>query len=319
MSRANSLVELEVDVGAHACGLVQATHLESLGFDLSSALWSAALLRSEDANTNDAIVRVHKDYLTSGAQIIGTLTYQLSNKACAKAGWSKDEISQVAPLFEKAIHLAHEANARSQQQGGPRGLVSLTLGPYGAALANGSEYTGNYAEKGVEDSGSTQQPSFEDLTNFHFQRLTQAFDTAMSAKIDLIAFETIPRLDEAQAIVAALDRLAGCSDVTEGKLPPAYISFVFPPDAGGFLPFPPAEPEEHRKGPKEVVQFMCQAQAESKWPVTGVGINCTKPQLLRHAAEQMSGCMSQSSDWQALTLFVSRWLCGRSRSIWADR
>lgn len=117
---------------------VQATHLETLGFDLSSPLWSASLLaRKGDPASHDAITRVHRDFIDARADIIGTMTYQLSDLAWEKAhDGTLPPDGEVARLMAEALRLAAEARAASSR---PQTLISLSLGPYGAALANGAE------------------------------------------------------------------------------------------------------------------------------------------------------------------------------------
>lgn len=88
--------------------------------------------------------RLHRDYFAAGAQIVGTLTYQLADLACEKAGWSSEMIErQRADMWDRGIRGAGEARDDWLQQQGSKvqgkSLVSLTLGPYGACLANGAE------------------------------------------------------------------------------------------------------------------------------------------------------------------------------------
>lgn len=260
---------------------------------MSSALWSAALLKSEDEHCIEGIRKVHHDYLTSGAEIIGTLTYQLSEKACTKAGWIDEEIKRVPSLFDKALCLA-----RDVKQSHEDAKISLALGPYGAALANGSEYTGDYS-----DGEGALQPTLEELKEFHFHRLRQAFHQDSSDCIDIIAFETIPRLDEAQAILEALEEIDRTDLFARRGKPPAYLSFVFPPEVDGFLPFDAKTPQ--RKGPGDIVELITTAHNLTAWPITGVGINCTKPTMLRPAALEMSRALAGRSQPRPLSLYVS--------------
>lgn len=84
--------------------------------------------------------------------------------------------------------------------------------------------------------------------------------------IDLLAFETIPRLDEAHAIRDALQRLyqdTGC----ERK--PAYVCFVFP--NGEHLPFVAVKAQ-----PSSIEDIL----RATLGVFEGIGINCTKPHML---------------------------------------
>lgn len=233
--------------------------------------------------------------MRSGAEAIGTLTYQLSDKACAKAGWNHAEIAKVESLFEKAIVLADRAR---QNLGREKAKAVLTFGPYGAALANGSEYTGDYSEP-----GSSHQPSFAELEHFHLHRLRQALRSSVADKIDTIAFETIPRLDEAEAILSALKVLASEMGSSQRRKPPAYISFVFPPESRGYLPW--SSDSTSRKGPADIAQSICQAQSSLDWPIAGLGINCTKPTMLKLVAEELSRAVHDHGTTPDLSLFVS--------------
>lgn len=119
----------------------QATHLEdALGHDISSSpLWSAALLDSQQGSA--AIAQTHDDFLHAGANVVSTSTYQASALAFALAGQTSQRADE---LLVKSVQLAHDARERfhrSSSQGAtaPRPLLSLSLGPYGAALSNGVE------------------------------------------------------------------------------------------------------------------------------------------------------------------------------------
>lgn len=345
----DKLSSLLLSNGPSRLGLLdggQATHLESFGYDISSSLWSASLLASASPENNPAhlaaIKRLHADFLRAGAQVVGTLTYQLCDEACRLAGWSEESVRGVPELFERAIRLAGEArdeHRRAAGEGGGEALVALSLGPYATALANGAEYTGDYAPSSTSGQGS--QPTQAQLTSFHKRRLSQALRCpSFSRTIDLVAFETVPRLDEARAILAALGELAAEAAAEEGAhLPPAYISFVFPPDAGGRLPWPPAEgeaaaaadsgkDEKDETSPGAALRLILEYARELKrkesshgWPAMGIGLNCTKPHLVAGVVREMSrayveaeaepvgeaaaGARSSKSEEEGLHLFVS--------------
>ena len=81
--------------------------------------------------------------------------------------------------------------ARRAQQGSASPAttrVAASIGPFGATLADGSEYHGDY---GLSDA---------DLRNFNRERLHVLWSVAP----DLLACETIPSLQEARAILAVL-------------------------------------------------------------------------------------------------------------------
>ena len=110
-----------------------ATELQAQGHDLSSALWSARLLADDPA----ALVAAHRAYFAAGAQVATTASYQASFDGFAAAGWGRAEAER---LIRRSVGPAREA-AESAADGRPR-WVAGSVGPYGAALADGSEYRG---------------------------------------------------------------------------------------------------------------------------------------------------------------------------------
>jgi len=171
------------------------SELKRRGLDISSPLWSAELLLRQP----QALRQVHRDYLQAGAQCITTASYQASIPGLAARGLSEAEIEAV---FRVSVELACEVRddfVRSHPGSGFRPLVAASVGPYGAFLADGSEYRGNY---GLGDA---------DLREFHEQRLRWLDDS----DADLIACETIPDLQEARVL----------SRLLESVTTPSWISF----------------------------------------------------------------------------------------------
>jgi homocysteine S-methyltransferase len=158
--------------------------LEDRGHDLSDDLWTARLLRDDPAE----IVAVHRAYFEAGADVATTASYQASVPGLARTGLSEDA---AAGLIRRSVELAREAADAVGESTGRRHLVAASVGPYGAALADGSEYRGRY---GV--SAAT-------LRDFHGPRL----ELLASSSPDLLAVETIPDLDEAEVLVPLLDEL----------------------------------------------------------------------------------------------------------------
>ncbi len=158
--------------------------LEGRGHDLADDLWTARLLRDDPAE----IVAVHRAYFQAGADVATTASYQASVPGLARAGLSEDA---AAGLIRRSVDLAREAADAAGESTGRRLLVAASVGPYGAALADGSEYRGRY---GV--SAAT-------LRDFHGPRL----ELLASSGPDLLAVETIPDLDEAEMLVRLLDEL----------------------------------------------------------------------------------------------------------------
>jgi homocysteine S-methyltransferase len=163
-----------------------ASELEFQGANIDGPLWSAHVLEDEP----EKIVAVHRAYIEAGAQCILTASYQVSRMGYAEFGLSPERAD--AALL-RAVELARQAAAEFSQC---RIVVAASLGPYGAALHNGAEYHGNY------------DCSFADLVEFHRDRIRifaeAETDESGFLAADLLAFETIPSLDEARAIGEAL-------------------------------------------------------------------------------------------------------------------
>lgn len=161
-----------------------AGELERHGVDMSTRLWSAIALRCAP----DAIEAVHTSYLRAGAAILTTNSYQATVPGFASLGLSEQEASELiatsATLARRAICLWRAAHP------GPRLWVAGSIGPYGAYLADGSEYRGDYAL------------SPADYRDFHRPRIA----ALARGGVDLFAVETQPKLDEAGAIVELMAR-----------------------------------------------------------------------------------------------------------------
>jgi homocysteine S-methyltransferase len=158
-----------------------ATELERRGRDLSGALWSARVL----ADDPDEIVAVHRAYFAAGAQVATTASYQASFEGFAELGLD------AAVLLRRGVALARRAADEAPAQGVGRRWVAASVGPYGAVLADGSEYRGDY---GV---------TVGDLRRFHRGRL----EVLATAGADVLAVETIPNLTETEALIIELAEL----------------------------------------------------------------------------------------------------------------
>ena len=154
--------------------------LEERGHDLSDSLWTARLLR--DAPTE--IAAVHRTYFESGARVATAATYQASVTGFVEAGMESAEAEE---LIRLGVRLARDARDACSGDGTLR-WVAASVGPYGAVLADGSEYRGDY---GVSRAA---------LREFHLPRL----ELLASASPDLFAVETIPDIREAEVLVPLL-------------------------------------------------------------------------------------------------------------------
>lgn len=213
-----------------------ATELERAGCDLSSPLWSGEVLRTQP----EKVLAVHRSYLKAGADCLLTASYQISPMGFREIGLRSDDahsaIQQSVALAEQARRDYAEDEIAADRKS-RRIWIAGSLGAYGAALHNGAEFHGRY------DIGHAG------LVVFHAERI----DAMRETNADFLAFETIPSLDEAKAI---LEAMALFPDVA------AYISFTCRDDS--------------RTGHGELIED-CALLLESQPQIFGIGINCTAP------------------------------------------
>ena len=157
-----------------------ATQLEAQGHKLDSALWSARLLHEDP----DAIVQAHLAYFAAGAQVATTASYQASMDGFVHAGMTPAEAQK---LIKRSVRLAERARANCQDDHDR--WIAGSVGPYGAALADGSEYRGDY------------DLSVQELRKWHRPRI----ELLAEVGVDILALETIPCLVEVEALLAEID------------------------------------------------------------------------------------------------------------------
>ena len=218
------------------------TELDSRGVDTHDPLWSALALTTAP----EAVRQVHTDYLKAGARVITTNTYQATFPALLRAGHDAHRAREV---IAAGARLAGEAARRFEAEH-PEAqlLIAGGLGPYGAYLADGSEYTGVY------DVGALDAPVFRDV---HLPRI----EMLAGEGIDLFALETLPRLDEAQALVGAVEDLAAESE--------CWVSFQVRPDGAHLADGTPLA---------EAASW-----AADQETVVAVGVNCVAPDVVGRA------------------------------------
>ena len=227
-----------------------ASELERRGYLLDDELWSAwALLEAPNA-----VVEIHLDYLRAGADVITSATYQATFEGLARRGLRLEEARSV---MGSGVELALRARdtfwaTPANRVGRARPLVAASVGSYGAYLADGSEYRGDYGL------------SIRDLMDFHRARL------ALLARsgADVLAIETVPCRAEAVAVSRLLEDL---------------------PAAGAWIAFCCRDAGHAASG--EPLSY-CVSAVDDKRGVLAVGVNCTAPMfvepLLRAAAAATS-------------------------------
>jgi homocysteine S-methyltransferase len=154
--------------------------LEAQGCDLSDELWSARLLADDPRQIEEA----HAAYARAGARVLITSSYQATYEGFARRGVSEKEATA---LLERSVELARRAAEGAGDTAGRPGWVAASVGPYGAMLADGSEYRGRYGL------------SVGELERFHRPRI----EALAGAGPDALALETVPDTDEAEAMLRA--------------------------------------------------------------------------------------------------------------------
>jgi homocysteine S-methyltransferase len=222
-----------------------ATELERRGADLKDALWSAKCLIERP----ELIREVHVDYFRAGADVATTATYQATFEGFARRGIERQAAAQ---LMCRAVDIAVAARdefwaVESNRAGRLRPLIAASVGPYGAMLADGSEYRGHYA---LDDDA---------LADFHEPRLRVLAD----AGADLLACETIPCRREALVLARGLREFPEVC---------AWISFSC--RDGGLT----SEGEDIGE---------CVAELRDYPQIAAVGVNCTAPQYITPLLRKM--------------------------------
>lgn len=212
-----------------------ATELENRGCDLNDSLWSAKVLMEQP----ELIQQVHLDYFNAGADVAITASYQATVEGFAQQGLNKN---QAIELIKKSVQIAKDARDEFWSDEKNRNnrqypLIAGSVGPYGAFLADGSEYRGDY------------QLTESELIDFHRPRIEALIDSG----VDLLACETIPNFVEAQALVKLLN-----------EFPNASAWFTFTAKDGEHI--------SHGEKTADVAKWL-----DSYLQVAAIGINCSSP------------------------------------------
>lgn len=227
------------------------TELERKGYDINDSLWSAKFLMEKP----EAIGEVHKDYLEAGSDCITTASYQATFEGFMKRGMSEQEAKE---LIQSSIKIAQNVrdifwNDVKNHTKRQKPLVAASVGPYGAYLADGSEFRGNYGL------------SVEALMDFHQKRLA----TLIEAKPDLLACETIPCLIEAQALCKLLE-----------AFPTMYAWVSFSAKDGVHI--------NSGESMRECAQFL-----DTQKQIIAIGINCTAPHYIESLIGEIKAVSSK--------------------------
>ena len=222
------------------------------GFDCSGLnpiqqkLWSSAFLHSDKSS----VVEAHRGFVDAGGcDIIETNTYQTHADLFIEAWDDIETDSQAVAIFAEAVRLAERAT-----EARPNCLVVGSIGPYGACLADGSEYSGGYLDEIPRNA----------LREWHEARLIRLSDAGVS----LFALETMPSFKEVEVILDVLQKLPGVK---------CWITFQC------------ANETETAKGEKirEVILKLSQTLAWKSGKIAAVGVNCVEPKLVTAILKEM--------------------------------
>ncbi|PVH85660.1 Homocysteine S-methyltransferase [Cadophora sp. DSE1049] len=273
----------------------------SCKFDASTPLWSSHLLITDP----DTLRNVQTAFVDAGADVLLSATYQVSFEGFAGTGDGLGE-KKAAELMRSAVGIARGAFVKGKREDGKeeKVKVALSLGAYGATMIPSQEYSGKYDEGRLSVSG---------LKEWHLKRLSAFTPTSGTGAgavrsnsldeeerrrcwkdVNLVAFETLPLLEEITAVRQVMHELeAGGVDKRE-----FWISCVFPGEGMGL-------PDGSSVG--DVVRAMLERREGKSLPM-GVGINCTKVGKLQSLVlefERVVGEVVQRGEveWPALVVY----------------
>ncbi|XP_067890200.1 homocysteine S-methyltransferase YbgG isoform X2 [Heterodontus francisci] len=245
-----------------------ATELEAAGFNLQEdPLWSARVLQTNP----QAIKNVHARYLCSGADVIATATYQATVAGFVK--YLSLRSDEAALLLQSGVQLAKEAvdeflsESRSLERGKP--LIAGSIGPYGAFLHDGSEYSGNYVEWMTK----------EELKAWHRPQM----QSLITAGVDLIAMETIPSQKEGEALVELLREFPNTK---------AWLSFSIKDE----------QCISHGEKFADAVKFAIKSNQ-----LVAVGLNCCTPDLVSPLLVTINKNINPERGWIVYPNSGERW------------
>ncbi|MFE5677129.1 homocysteine S-methyltransferase [Streptomyces erythrochromogenes] len=230
--------------------------LAAQGCDLTGGLWTGRVLDERPVQVGAA----HTAYAQAGAEVLITASYQVGYEAFADRGRDRDATTA---LLHRSVALA----ARAAEAADHDVWVAASVGPYGAVLADGSEYRGRYGL------------SVRELAAFHRPRI----EALLAAGPDVLAVETLPDPDEAEAVLAVLAETGA----------PAWLGYTV---AGG----------RTRSGHPLPEAFALAAQAPQ---VIALGVNCCDPAEVLPALEAAAAVTAKpllaypndGSVWEAAT------------------
>lgn len=223
------------------------TEIANRGFDTDDELWAAKALFARP----DLVQSVHYDYYKAGADIVSSASYQASVEGFEKKGYRRDKAKKLIQDSVALVRAARDAflydTADTAFLRRPAPLVAASVGPYGAYLADGSEYRGDYACSRAE------------LADFHEERLA----LLVEMRPDILAFETLPLIDEALALADDLRRYRDAV---------AWFSFS-------------CKDEKHISSGEPIAEIARILDREPQ--AAAIGVNCTAPDYVAPLVQEI--------------------------------
>lgn len=218
------------------------TPLERMGCDLNDDLWTAKILSERP----ELIRRVHREYLDAGADLCITCSYQASIPGLMNRGYTKERaidlisssVTILRDVIEESVCEKQGKACKEDAETGP--LCLAGVGPYGAYLADGSEYRGNY------------RISDDELRKFHKERM----EALWKAGADLFIMETLPSFREAMIL----------AEIAEEMEAPYWISFSCCDD--------------RRINEGKLISACAEELSKNHPLCKVIGVNCTAPQFI---------------------------------------
>ncbi len=218
-----------------------ATEVQNRGFDLNSDLWSAKILLENP----EVIEQVHYEYFKAGADIGISASYQASVEGFRNHGYDAEKAKELIQLSVKLVQQARDRAwaelSEAEKAARPYPVVAGSVGPYAAFFADGSEGK-PYADTVTK----------EDFIQYHRPRIQWLIE----AGAEILAAETLPSLQEAEAILEILK-----------DYPDVYAWFSF-------------NAHDYEKISQGTSVAECAKALESYEQVAAVGVNCVPPKYV---------------------------------------
>ncbi|XP_059617368.1 uncharacterized protein LOC132262201 [Phlebotomus argentipes] len=249
-------------------------------------LWSARF----NATDPEAVKKVHRDFLEAGAELIRTNTYQASIGNYMKHLGLSEEAA--ISLIQDTVGFAKEARdefARTSEKGSVPQVFG-SIGPYGACLADGSEYTGSYV---VSTSPSV-------IREWHKKRIS----VIIEAGVDALAIETLPSAVEGEILLNLMRE-----DFPDVKF---WLSFQCRSDSET------AAGENYQEAVRRIWKKVKEDGVLSK-NFLAIGVNCTHPDRVTplfsglNQEEDRIPLIAYPNSGETYDVVEKKWICDRAQ------